>query len=101
VILIYGASEDKDIEGMFAELMPRVSRVIATQSVHPRAAQVDQLVELAEKYDRPGEAVVPVEQAVARALQLAGAEPGTAVLAAGSLFIAAAVRDTWHTIIMG
>jgi len=101
VILIYGASEDKDIEGMFAELMPRVSRVIATQSVHPRAAQVDQLVELAGKYGRQGEAVVPVEQAVARALQLAGAEPGTAVLAAGSLFIAAAVRDTWHTIIMG
>jgi dihydrofolate synthase/folylpolyglutamate synthase len=101
VILIYGASEDKDIEGMFAELMPRVSRVIATQSVHPRAAQVNQLVELAGKYGRPGEAVVPVEQAVARALQLAGAEPGTAVLAAGSLFIAAAVRDTWQTIIMG
>lgn len=101
VILIYGASEDKDIEGMFAELMPRVSRVIATQSVHPRAAQVDQLVELAGKYGHPAEAVAPVEQAVMRALQLAAAEPGAAVVAAGSLFIAAAVRDTWHAILMG
>ena len=101
VILIYGASEDKDIEGMFAELMPRVSRVIATQSVHPRAAQIDQLVDLAARHDRPAEAVVPVEQAVARALSLAGAEPGTAVVAAGSLFIAAAVRDTWDHIFTG
>lgn len=101
VILIFGASEDKDIEGMFAELMPRVSRVIATQSVHPRAAQADRLVELANAYGRPAEALVPGEQAVSRALQLAEAEPGTVVLAAGSLFIAAAVRDIWHRILAG
>ncbi len=36
VILVFGASEDKDIHGMFAELIPRVRQVIATQSEHPR-----------------------------------------------------------------
>ncbi len=35
VMLVFGASEDKDIEGMFTELMPRVQTVIATKSIHP------------------------------------------------------------------
>lgn len=36
-ILILGASEDKDIEGILRELLPKVKTVIATQSFHPRA----------------------------------------------------------------
>lgn len=96
VILIYGASEDKDVEGMFAELMPRVNHVIATQSVHPRAADPENLVALARQHGRTAEAVVPLEAAVEAALRQAEAtRPGAVVVAAGSLFIAAAVRDTW------
>ncbi len=38
VVLILGVSDDKDIAGMLDELLPRVSRVIATRSSHPRAA---------------------------------------------------------------
>jgi dihydrofolate synthase / folylpolyglutamate synthase len=94
VVLLFGASEDKDIEGMFAELMPRVRYVVATQSVHPRAMEAAQLVELADKFGRPAEAVMPLEKALAAALKQAGSD--AAVLAAGSLFIAAAVRETWH-----
>jgi dihydrofolate synthase/folylpolyglutamate synthase len=37
VVLVFGASEDKDVEGMFSELMPRVRQVIATKSIHPRS----------------------------------------------------------------
>ncbi len=37
VIIVFGASEDKDIEGMFAELAPCAWQVIATKSFHPRA----------------------------------------------------------------
>ena len=122
VVLIFGASEDKDIEGMFAELMPRVSMLIATQSTHPRAMPADRLVEIARKFGRPAEAVVPVEKALPAALKAAAAiksagalrsagaiKSGGAlksggkqtatgapvVLAAGSLFVAAAVRDIW------
>jgi dihydrofolate synthase/folylpolyglutamate synthase len=94
VILLFGASEDKDIAGMFAELMPRIHQVIATQSVHPRAIQADKLVELAHQFGRPAEAVVPVEAALQRAIELAGED--TAIVAAGSLFIAAAVRECWQ-----
>ncbi len=97
VILIYGASEDKDVEGMFTELMPRVNHVVATQSVHPRAMEPGKLVALAQQHGRTAEAVVPLEAAVEAALRQAeSTQPGSVVIATGSLFIAAAVRDTWH-----
>lgn len=93
VILLFGASEDKDVYGMFAELMPRVRRVVATQSVHPRAMEAEKLVELAHRFGRPATMVLPVENALETALDLAGED--AAVVAAGSLFIAAAVRQAW------
>lgn len=94
VILIFGASEDKDVFGMFTELMPRINRVIATQSVHPRAMSAEQLVELAHQFGRPAQALPTVEEALERALELASGE--TAVLITGSIFVAAAGRDAWH-----
>jgi dihydrofolate synthase / folylpolyglutamate synthase len=94
VILIFGASEDKDVEGMFAELLPRVKQVVATESVHPRAMKADRLVNLAHRYGCPARKVVPVEDAVHYALDTAGEE--FAIVAAGSLFVAAAVRDIWE-----
>ncbi len=93
VILIFGASEDKDIEGMFAELMPRVRQVIATRSYHPRAINPDALVEFAHRHGRPSVITQSVEEALEQAIQLAGHD--AMILAAGSIFVAAGVRDTW------
>lgn len=94
VVLLYGASEDKDVEGMFAELMPRVEYLVATQSVHPRAMVADQLVALAQQFGCPAEAALPLENGLAVALKRAGEH--AVVLATGSLFIAAAVREVWQ-----
>jgi dihydrofolate synthase/folylpolyglutamate synthase len=93
VVLVFGASEDKDIEGMFAELMPRVRQVIATRSYHPRSMDPELLLELAHRFGRPAKVVEKVEDAVAEALRIAG--NGALVLVAGSLFIAAGARWTW------
>ncbi len=93
VVLLFGASEDKDIYGMFAELLPRVRQVVATQSIHPRALDANKLVELAHQFGVRAQAVVPLEQALEKALALAGEE--AVVVAAGSIFIAAAVREVW------
>jgi dihydrofolate synthase/folylpolyglutamate synthase len=95
IVLIFGASEDKDIDGMFDELLPRTRRVIATQSIHPRALEADQIVERAHRYGIPAQALVPVEKAVRCALEIAAKEEAV-VVAAGSLFIAAAVREAWR-----
>jgi len=89
-----GAS-DKDIEGMFAELMPRVRQVIATQSYHPRAMETERLVELAHRFGRPVKVVAAVEDALAEAVRLA--ENGAMVLVTGSIFVAAGARHTWYS----
>lgn len=94
-ILVFGASEDKDVEGMFAELLPGIVQVIATQSIHPRAMDADEIVKIAEKYKTPARAIKEVNDAFDTALQLAGNTKG--VLATGSLFIAAAIREYWLT----
>lgn len=94
VILIFGASTDKDVEGMFAELMPRVRQVIATKSIHPRAMEPEGIVDLAHQFGRPARIVVPLEQALIEALRIAAGE--AVVLASGSVFIAAGIRQAWQ-----
>jgi len=93
VILIFGASNDKDVEGMFAELMPRVSEVIVTKSYHPRAMEVEKLGKFARKYGKPVKEIDKIEDAMKLAIENAGTNK--MVLAAGSIFIAAGARQTW------
>jgi len=95
VILVFGASEDKDVTGMLNALKPRIQQVIATQSVHPRAMEAEQVVEVSRTLGIPASRAVPLETALIDALQAAGNE--AAVLITGSLFVAAGARDVWHS----
>jgi dihydrofolate synthase/folylpolyglutamate synthase len=94
VTLIFGASADKDIPGMLAELMPRVSRLIVTQAEHPRAEEAEKLAEIAHRYALRVESRVPVAAALEHALQRAG--PDEVILAAGSVFVAGEVLEAWQ-----
>ena len=94
VILIFGASEDKDIKGMYTELLPRVESVIATQSIHPRAIDPAQLVELAHQFGRPARAIPRIEDALKEALQIG--QNGYLILVTGSLFIVAGAHHAWQ-----
>jgi dihydrofolate synthase / folylpolyglutamate synthase len=91
IVMVFGASEDKDVEGMYQELLPRVRQVITTQSVHPRAFDANQLVDLAHRCGRSTKAIVPIEDALIEALREAGNE--AVVLVTGSVFVAAAARE--------
>jgi dihydrofolate synthase/folylpolyglutamate synthase len=93
VILVFGASEDKDVRGMLMDLMPRVERVIATQSVHPRALEANVIVDYVHRMGKRAEAILPFETAFDRAIHLANGE--RAVLVAGSIFLAAAAKELW------
>lgn len=97
IILVFGASEDKDIEGMFAELLPRVDRVIATKSIHPRAVEPEELVKLAHRYAKQTTVCTTIEEALMEANRLAQRE--AAILITGSIFVAAAARSAWFEII--
>ena len=93
VVLVFGASEDKDIDGMLVELLPRVKIVITTKSIHPRAISPEELV---VKVNQMGVRAIPtesLEEAFDQALKLAGKE--NLILVAGSIFVAGGMRDVW------
>jgi dihydrofolate synthase/folylpolyglutamate synthase len=93
ILLIFGVSEDKDILGIFTQLMPRIRMVIATQSTHPRACPANKLVELAHQFGRAAVATPDIPQALEYAIKKAG--PQDAIVVAGSIFVAAAAREAW------
>ncbi len=96
VYLIFGASEDKNIPGMFAELKSKIKKIIITRADHPRALEVEQIQQLADQAGVESEAVTPVKSALARALELSSKD-GSIVLSAGSMFVTAEVMSAWKT----
>jgi dihydrofolate synthase/folylpolyglutamate synthase len=97
VHLIFGASEDKNIPGMFAEMKPKIRKLIVTRADHPRALSVEHIQGLAEQAGVESEAAVPVREALRRALELS-AKDGSIVLSAGSIFVTAEVMKEWKTL---
>ena len=95
VYLIFGASEDKNIPGMFAEMRLKIKKLIVTRADHPRALLPEQIVELANHAGVESEAVSPVESALERALELS-TKDGSIVLSAGSMFVTAEVMRAWQ-----
>jgi dihydrofolate synthase/folylpolyglutamate synthase len=96
VVLLFGASDDKDIAGMLDELLPRISRVVATRSTHPRAADPEKIAALVRERGCPAETSGDPAPALEQALALVG--PEDVLLAAGSLFVAGAVLEEWPAI---
>ncbi len=89
--MVLGVSEDKDVDGICQELLPRVRRVITTQSIHPRAMDAETLVDLVHRAGRSALAVTPIESAVVKAIEEAAQE--AVVLITGSVSVAAAARE--------
>lgn len=98
VYLIFGASEDKNIPGMFVEMKAKIKRLIVTRADHPRALEPEKIQELARQAEIPNEAVEPVESALRRALELSQND-GSIVLSAGSMFVTAEVMSAWNKMI--
>ena len=93
-ILVFGASEDKDIRGMLGELLPNARLMILTRSYHPRAADPQELLRIAEVFDCPAVVESSVESALLRAIQQVDNE--SIVLVTGSIFMAAEARHSWY-----
>ncbi len=95
LILVFGISEDKQLDGMFHQILPRTSHLITTQADHPRAMDAEDLEKRAREYPCSTEAIPNVQNALSRAIQLAGNEK--VVLVAGSIFVAASARIAWFS----
>jgi dihydrofolate synthase/folylpolyglutamate synthase len=96
VTLIFGASSDKDISGMFTELLPRVKRLLITHADHPRAANVDELASMAHEYGLRVQIIPKVSDALQNAIENVGYEE--IILAAGSVFVAGEILAAWEGI---
>ncbi len=92
-ILVYGASADKELNTMLKTIIGRVEMVVATQSIHPRAADAEELKKLIEPYGKRVIAFHRMEEALPEALKLAGKRKG--IIITGSVFVAAAARVVW------
>ena len=94
ILLIFGASEDKDIQGMFIELMPLVKEMILVKSFHPRAIEPTRLVDMMQPFDRPVQIIEQIPEALEKATLLAG--DNKVVLVTGSIFVVAEARKYWE-----
>ncbi len=91
--LVFGASADKDVAGMFRSLLPAIDHLVLAQAEHPRALPADELAAQAKAAGFTGtvEEMPVVGEALSRARDLAGSEG--LVVVTGSLFIVGEVRD--------
>lgn len=93
ILLLFGASEDKDVRGILTDLLPRIDAVVATQTIHPRAMEVASIVKLVHQMGKPARAVLPFQSAFEEIIHSAGSND--VILVAGSIFLAAAAREVW------
>ncbi len=93
ITLIFGVSEDKDVKGMLHILIPKVHSLITTQSNHPRALDSEILLRIAEKQGKNGISIPSIEDALRQTL--ANWTEKSVIIATGSIFVAAAIRELW------
>lgn len=90
ITLIFGASEDKDINGMFNFLLPISDVIIMTKSTHPRAMGLPELKEAALHRNREAYTFETIEEALSKAYEV---DENNVILITGSIFIAAAAKE--------
>jgi dihydrofolate synthase/folylpolyglutamate synthase len=96
VYLVFGASEDKNIPGMFAEIKSKTKQIFITKANHPRALDPEMIRALAEAAHIPNQIMTPVAAAWGRALELSKKD-GSIVLSAGSMFVTAEAMAAWQS----
>jgi dihydrofolate synthase/folylpolyglutamate synthase len=86
LVLVLGCTDDKDVQGIAAQLVPLATSVIATRAHHPRAAPTTMV---ADAVRAAGAAVQEIAEAAA-ALDVAAARcpQNGLIVVAGSVFVA-------------
>jgi dihydrofolate synthase/folylpolyglutamate synthase len=105
LVLIFGASADKDIAGMLESFLgpeiatgyPPADKVIVSRSGHPRSADPAQLADLVRKVNPtcPISVQTSLNSALTEALAWAG--PDDLICVTGSIFVVAQARRAWAT----
>ena len=91
LLVIAGFSRDKNVEAMVDSLAPAADLAFAAQARHPRALGADELRAMLQERGASATAAGTPREALEQARAEAG--PRDLVLATGSLFLAAEVRE--------
>ena len=91
LILVVGFSRDKNVEGMAEALGQKADRIYATASRHPRSLTPAEVSGLFDEIEQPVFEVATPSLALKMAVDVAG--KGDLILATGSLFLSAEVRE--------
>ncbi len=95
IILLFGVSGDKDIEGLLEILGTEARSIILTRSFHPRAADPLRLEVTAREIFPDKEIIATPDAAIGLDRALALADSDDLILVTGSIFVVAAVREAW------
>ena len=91
LLVIAGFSRDKNVEAMVSSLAPAADIAIATKSRHPRGLDVEELCGMFQQRGAATTAAQTPREALEQARAAAGSRD--LVLATGSLFLAAEIRE--------
>lgn len=92
-LLIFGASEDKEVELMLEIIQTSIDELIITRAQHPRALEGEKIAAIAGKLGMKFIITDSVEIGLEQATQ--DYTEDSVILAAGSIFIAGAVKEIW------
>jgi dihydrofolate synthase/folylpolyglutamate synthase len=101
--LVFGASSDKDITGMFEVFLALgsangfnpVDKIITTRSEHPRAADPAHLAGVAQSLSPACPTSIHQDTGSALDEALAWARPDDVICVTGSVFVVASARHVW------
>jgi dihydrofolate synthase/folylpolyglutamate synthase len=96
--LLLGATADKDVSAILAELLPLApGRTAVTQSSHPRAANPERLRAVAQELGDPSVTPYP-DTAAALTAVWPQAAPGDLICVTGSIFIVGDLLNRWDAL---
>ncbi|MGD2176849.1 MAG: folylpolyglutamate synthase/dihydrofolate synthase family protein [Anaerolineae bacterium] len=96
-VMVFGASADKAVAGMLEVLVPISDYIIVTRADHPRAMAPIKLADIVAEVGGGAEVSLNVRKSLDRALAMM--DPDNGLLATGSIFLVADLREAWagHT----
>ena len=92
-LLIFGASNDKDVPRVLEALLPLCEQIWVTRSHHPRSTAPEALAAHCAALGKEADIVMEPPRALATALEQL--KPGLGIIATGSVFLVADVRVAW------
>ena len=92
-LLIFGASNDKDVPHVLEALLPLCERVLVTRSYHPRSTVPEALADQCAALGKTADVFTEPAHALAAAREQL--EPGLGIITTGSVFLVADVRVAW------